>query len=236
MTSTDTTAGPEYGHPAGSRGYREATAALFAAGMATFMTLYYTQGLLPVLSAEYSVSPAVSALTVSATTALLALAIVPASALSERFGRVRVMIVSAVAATIVGLLLPWSPSFEVLLAGRALQGVLCAGVPAVAMAYLAEEIDGRSVGRAMGVYVAGTSFGGLTGRLMPTLSLDITTWTWAFQAVTVVAAVFAAVFAWKIPPPSTSRRIASRFACSFASCECISATAHFSPCSPSGSC
>lgn len=124
MTSTDTTAGPEYGHPAGSRGYREATAALFAAGMATFMTLYYTQGLLPVLSAEYSVSPAVSALTVSATTALLALAIVPASALSERFGRVRVMIVSAVAATIVGLLLPWSPSFEVLLAGRAAGGAV----------------------------------------------------------------------------------------------------------------
>jgi predicted MFS family arabinose efflux permease len=180
--------------------------------MATFMTLYYVQGLLPVFSQEYSVSPAAAALTVSATTALLAFAIVPASALSERFGRVRVMVWSAVSATTVGLLLPWSPTFEVLLAGRTLQGLLCAGVPAVAMAYLVEEIDGRSLGAAMGVYVAGTSFGGLTGRLIPTLALDITTWNLALQAVTVVAAAFAVVFAWKVPPSTrfTPRRITLR--------------------------
>lgn len=196
-------------HRTGSHGYRQATLALFAAAMATFMTLYYVQGLLPVFSAEYSVSPTVSALAISATTVFIAVAIVPASALSERVGRVRVMVFSTVSATVVGLILPWSPTFELLLAGRALQGVLCAGVPAVAMAYLAEEVDGRSLGRAMGVYVAGTSIGGVVGRLIPTLTVDFIGWELAFQLVTVLALLFALVFAWKVPASArfTARRV-----------------------------
>ncbi|MEU1525446.1 MFS transporter [Nocardia rhamnosiphila] len=200
------------GHRTGSKAYRHATLALFAAGMATFMTLWYVQGLLPTFSTEFSVTPTVSALAVSATTAMLALMIVPASMLSERFGRVPVMAFSALSSTAVGLLLPWSPSFEVLVAGRALQGILCAGLPAVAMAYLVEELDARDIGKAMGTYVAGTSIGGLTGRLIPTFGLDILAWHWAFQLVTALAALFAVVFVWKVPASAnfTPRRIPVR--------------------------
>ncbi|WP_372436067.1 MFS transporter [Williamsia soli] len=187
------------GHRAGERGYKRASLALFAAGLATFMTLYYVQGLLPVFSEHYGVSPATSALAVSVATGLLALAIVPASVLSERYGRVRVMTISAVSATLLGVVLPWSPTFEVLLAGRALQGLLCAGVPAVAMAYLAEEIDARSLGTAMGTYVAGTTIGGLVGRMIPTLAIDITDWQWALEIASVVALVFAVWFARQVP-------------------------------------
>lgn len=187
------------GYRAGDRDYRRTTLAVFAAGMATFMTLYYVQGLLPVFSDHYGVSPASSALAVSVTTGVLAFAIVPASALSERYCRIRVMTVSAVTATLLGLVLPWSPSFEVLLAGRALQGLLCAGVPAVAMAYLAEEIDGRSLGTAMGTYIAGTTIGGLVGRLIPTLAADLMAWQWALELASLVALGFAILFARLVP-------------------------------------
>ncbi|MBF6451181.1 MFS transporter [Nocardia elegans] len=192
--------------------YRDVTLALFAAGMATFMSLYYVQGLLPAFSAEFAVTPTISAMAVSLTTGLLALTIVPVSMLSERFGRVPVMVVSALASTSIGLLLPWSPNFEILLAGRAVQGLLCAGVPAVAMAYLVEEVDRRRVGAAMGIYVAGTSFGGLVGRLIPTIGLDIMTWNWAFQSAAVVALVFAVVFAWRVPSSASfiPRRVSMR--------------------------
>lgn len=202
MTSVNETRphkAPTTGHQAGGRGYRRTTLAVFAAGMATFMTLYYVQGLLPVFSEHYGVSPASSALAVSVTTGLLAFAIVPASVLSERYGRIRVMTVSAVTATLLGLVLPWSPSFELLLAGRALQGLLCAGVPAVAMAYLAEEIDGRSLGRAMGTYIAGTTIGGLVGRMIPTLAADLIAWQWALELASLVALGFAVAFARLVP-------------------------------------
>lgn len=186
-------------HAPGTSGYRKATIALFAAGMTTFMALYYVQGLLPHLSDHFGSSPTTSALAVSLTTGFLALAIIPASVASERYGRVRVMVISAVAASVIGIALPWSPTIEVLLAGRALQGVLCAGVPAVAMAYLAEEVEGRSLGTAMGRYVAGTTIGGLTGRLIPGFAVDVMSWQWALELASIVSLLFAVAFAATVP-------------------------------------
>ena len=139
--------------------------------MATFISMYSAQAVLPQLAREFDVSPATSALAVSATTGVLAFAIVPASILSERFGRIRVMAASALVSALIGLLIPLAHDLGVVLAGRALQGLTLAGVPAVAMAYLAEEVDGRDLGAAMGRYIAGTTIGGLSGRLVAGLAL-----------------------------------------------------------------
>ena len=187
------------GHIAGSRQFRNATVAMFAAGMAAFMAMYHVQAMLPVFSEHFGVSPTTSALTVSLTTGFLAFAIIPVSVLSERYGRIKVMVISAVAASLLGLALPWSPSIEVLLAGRAVVGILCAGVPAVAMAYLAEEIDGASLGKAMGYYVSGTTIGGLTGRLVPGLAADVVDWRWALEIACLVSLSFAFVFIKLVP-------------------------------------
>ena len=182
------------GYRRGDSGYRRITAGLFAAGMTTFVAMYCAQAVLPALATDFSVSPAVSALSVSATTGLLALAIIPASALSERFGRTRVMVGSALASAVIGLLLPWSPSMGVLVALRALQGIALAGVPATAMAYLAEEVDRRDLGAAMGRYIAGTTIGGLAGRLVASFTLDLSTWRWALEVAALTALAFTVVF------------------------------------------
>lgn len=79
---------------------------MLAVGLAVFNALYATQAMLPMLTADLEVSPTAAALTVSAATGALAVCIVPASILSERYGRGRVLIISALAATAVGLLLP----------------------------------------------------------------------------------------------------------------------------------
>ena len=105
--------------------------------MATFVAMYAAQAVLPELSDEFAVGPATAALAVSMTTGLLALAIIPASAASERFGRVRVMAVAALSSALLGCLVPLAPTLDVLLGLRAAQGICLAGVPATAMAYLA---------------------------------------------------------------------------------------------------
>ena len=189
------------GYVRGDAGYTRITTALFAAGMATFVSMYSAQAVLPDLALEFDASPAVAALAVSATTGVLAFAIVPASILSERFGRSRVMVASALLSAIIGLLIPLATSLEVVLAGRALQGLTLAGVPAAAMAYLAEEVDGASLGTAMGRYIAGTTIGGLAGRIVASFALDVTTWRWALEAAAVVALVFTALFV-KLAPAS----------------------------------
>lgn len=186
---------------------KRVTAALFAAGLTTFAAMYSTQSLLPSLSAAFAVPPAHAALAVSLTTGFLALAIIPAGALSARIGRTRVMIGSAVVASALGLLLPLCPTLDTLLAVRAVQGVSLAGVPAVAMAYLAEEIGAAGLGAAMGVYIAGTTIGGLAGRLIPSLALGLTSWRWAELAVSLAAAVCTVWFACTLPP---SRGFAAR--------------------------
>ncbi|WP_330178894.1 MFS transporter [Nocardia sp. NBC_01503] len=186
---------------------RRITVALFAAGLTTFASMYSAQALLPSLSAAFGATPARAALAVSLTTGLLAVAIVPMSVLSDRLGRTRVMIGSAVAASVIGLLLPFSPNLDALLIGRAVQGVVLAGVPAVAMGYLAEEIGSAGLASAMGVYIAGTSLGGLTGRLIPAFTLEVGPWRWALATIAIAAAVCAGIFVRMLPP---SRRFTPR--------------------------
>ncbi|WP_067697283.1 MFS transporter [Nocardia jejuensis] len=174
--------------------------ALFAAGLTTFTSMYSAQALLPSLSTAFGATPAHAALAVSLTTGLLALAIVPVSVLSGRFGRTRVMFTSAVTAAVIGLLLPFSPTLDVLLLGRAVQGIALAGVPAVAMAYLAEEIGAANLGAAMGVYVSGTSIGGLAGRLLPAFTLELGSWRWGEAVVATAAALCTVWFVRALPP------------------------------------
>lgn len=166
--------------------YRRATLAMLAAGLATFSSLYCTQALLPALSDDFGISAAQSALTVSAATGALALCVVPASILSERFGRGRVLVWSLCAAALVGLALPFAPTFWWLVALRAMQGMFIAGVPAVAMAWLAEELPDR-LNSAMGLYIAGNSIGGLLGRLIPSGMLELTDWRPALAATSVLS-------------------------------------------------
>ncbi|MQY26604.1 MFS transporter [Nocardia aurantia] len=180
---------------------RRVTRAAFAAGVTTFAAMYSAQALLPSLSAAFGATPARAASAVSLTTGVLALAIVPVSALSARFGHARVMIASTAGSALIGLLLPWSPNLDVLLAGRALQGLVVAGVPAVAMAYLAEEIHGDRLGAAMGVYIAGTTLGGLGCRVLPALALEVMPWRWAAETAAVAAAACAVWFLRALPAP-----------------------------------
>ena len=58
---------------AGTPAYRRANLAMFVGGFATFALVYSTQPLLPLLAGEFGVSAASASLTVSATTAGLAI-------------------------------------------------------------------------------------------------------------------------------------------------------------------
>ena len=171
-----------------SRELRRVNLALFVAGLTTFMALYSTQALLPVLSQAFHVSPTASSLLVSMATGTLALAVIPVSSLSERFGRTRVMLVSSAVAAPLGLLLPLCPSFPALVAVRTLQGIALAGVPAVAMAYLTEEVHPEALGGAVGLYIGGNAIGGMAGRLIAGGLCDLGGWRVAVGGVALMGA------------------------------------------------
>ncbi|MDC7067850.1 MFS transporter [Corynebacterium pseudodiphtheriticum] len=202
---------PACGLQRGERNYRLATVAVLAAGLAVFNGLYVTQAMLPALVDAFDTTPTVAALTVSVATGMLAICVVPASILSERFGRNRVLIISAIAASLIGLTLPLAQTIHQLIALRLLHGAFIAGTPAVAMAWLAEELDHRFLARAMGVYVAGNSVGGLTGRLIPSMLLEVTDWRVAILCASLLALGFAIIVALTLPRQQFFQPKALRF-------------------------
>ncbi|MFE7131629.1 MFS transporter [Streptomyces sp. NPDC057638] len=188
-------------HAPGTSAYRRMCVALFAAGVAAFALLYSTQALLPAVSADFGVSASAASWTVSAATGALALFVLPLSALSERFGRRTLMTVSLTVAVAVGLLVPLAPSLEWLVALRAIQGAALAGLPASAMAYLAEEVRPRALVGAIGLFVAGNSIGGMSGRIVTGWAAQLWGWRAGLLAVGVLALLGAVAFRLLLPAP-----------------------------------
>lgn len=196
-----TAALPWAGHGLGSTGYRRVLAALACSGVATFAQLYSVQGLLPLMSRDLGVTAAQASLAISVATMGLAVAVLPWSFVADRAGRVRTMGLAVMLATVFGLLVPAAPNFEVLLVLRALEGAALGGVPALAIAYLSEEISPRHAGAAAGAYVAGTTLGGLFGRLLAGPVADLAGWRIGTLAVSICAAAAAAGFLLLAPRP-----------------------------------
>lgn len=197
------------GHRRGSDEYRRLLAALFCAGVATFAQLYSPQAMLPLIARDLHTGAANAALLVSTSTIGLAIGVLPWSMLADRIGRLAAMSVSVAVATGIGLLVPFAPSFELLLAGRFLEGLAIGGVPAVAVAYLTEEIEAGHSARAAGTYVAGTTIGGLLGRLVAAPVSDLAGWRIGMLAVVLLCAVAAVAFVRLAPPPRGFRPGAS---------------------------
>ncbi|KJL27595.1 MFS transporter [Microbacterium oxydans] len=193
------TAEPFTGHAPGSGSYRRLIAGLFFAGVATFAQLYSTQALLPQISVDLRISPATAALSVSAATLGLAAAVIPWSIVADRIGRIPAMAIGVIAATLLGLCAPLSTGIPLLLVLRAAEGVALGAVPAVALAYLSEEVRPRYAAAAAGSYIAGTTVGGLFGRVVAGVIGEIAGWRTGVWAVAIACALAAALFLWLTP-------------------------------------
>jgi predicted MFS family arabinose efflux permease len=187
------------GHPKGSAAYGKILAGLAFAGVATFAQLYSTQAVLPIMAADLQVTAAEAALTISLATVGLAVTVIPWSFLADRIGRVKAMAWGISAATAFGLLVPLAPTLGMLLALRLFEGMALGGIPAIAIAYLNEEVNRAHAAVAAGSYVAGTTLGGLAGRLVAGPVGDVWGWRTAALAVSLLATVAAVLFLILIP-------------------------------------
>ena len=182
-------------------GLRRLSLAMVCAALAAFAMMYSTQALLPPVGAQFAVGPTSASLTVSATTGGVALAMLPLSSLGESVGRVPVMRAGLLLACLFTFLAAAAPWFWLLLVARALVGVALAAVVAVAVAHLGDEVHPTQLGAAIGVYVAGNTLGGITGRLVPGLVEELSSWRVAVAVLGVVALACSVAFLQLLPPP-----------------------------------
>jgi YNFM family putative membrane transporter len=185
----------------GTRVFLLTQIALATAGFSTFALLYSIQPLLPVFSLKFRVTEAGASLALSLTTALMAVSMLVASAVSESLGRKSVMVASVLSSSVLMVISALVPHWWEFLVARALMGVTLSGLPAVAMAYVAEEIHPRSTGLSMGLYIGGNAFGGMSGRLLIGILADHIDWRLAVLLIGLASLAGNLIF-WRILPPS----------------------------------
>jgi MFS transporter, YNFM family, putative membrane transport protein len=154
----------------------KATVATMLAGMCTFLNVYSTQPLLPLLRQIFHASELDVSFTVSSTIFATALTAPIIGMIAERRGRKKVIVPALFLLTIPTALAATATSLRALIFWRVAQGLFVPGVIAVILAYVNEEWAGRGVGRAMSSYVTGTVLGGFLGRFIS--GIVATHWHW----------------------------------------------------------
>jgi len=185
----------------GTPAYRRASIALFCCGFATFALLYTVQPLLPLFSKDFRVDAATASWAVSAATIGVALSLIPVGIVSDRLGRKTLMATSQLLVVGLTLAVAVAPGWKSILVLRFLTGVALSGVPAVATAYLAEEVEPQSLGSVMGLYIGGNAVGGMAGRVLTGFLADTThSWRWSVGIVAALGLVAALTFIRLLPP------------------------------------
>ncbi|CAM5689219.1 hypothetical protein SANTM175S_11059 [Streptomyces antimycoticus] len=106
---------------------------------------------------------------------------------------------SLTVAVLLALLVPFAPDLGWLIGLRAVQGVALAGIPASATAYLSEEVHPKALVGAIGLFVAGNSVGGMSGRILTGWVADAWGWRVALAAVGAMALLCAVAFRLLLP-------------------------------------
>jgi MFS family permease len=150
------------------------------AGMCTFLNVYCTQPMLPLLRQVFHASELEVSFTVSATIFATALTAPIIGLVAERRGRKKIIVPSLFLLTIPTALAATSGSLRALIFWRFAQGLFVPGVIAVMLAYISEEWAGRGVGKAMSSYVSGTVLGGFLGRFISGMAAGHWRWQAAF--------------------------------------------------------
>jgi YNFM family putative membrane transporter len=191
-----------------STSFRRTNRAMFFGGFSCFALLYCVQPLMPLLAQQFSLTPAQSSLSLSISTMTLALSLLASSVLSERLGRKPLMVAAMLVSAVMTLLCATVHSYSQLLLMRALLGLAMGGMPALAMAYLGEEVEAGSLGLSMGLYISGSALGGMLGRMVTSVLSDYFSWQLALLVMGAAGVLAAAEF-WRSLPPSRNFKAGS---------------------------
>ncbi|MGM1031309.1 MAG: MFS transporter [Bacillota bacterium] len=196
-----------YIEPAG-KSFRKTILALFLGSFVTFADLYSTQPVIPVFAKQFGVSPAMASLTLSFATGTLALCLLLVSFFSENIDRKKIMGTALTLSALLSICVSCiQDDLYILIAIRAIQGAVLAGFPAIAMAYINEEFHPKSLGYVMGIYVSGSSIGGLAGRLIVGVLTDHFSWNIAIGSLGALSLIISLAFWWMLPPSQHAVRV-----------------------------
>jgi MFS transporter, YNFM family, putative membrane transport protein len=172
---------------------------VFALVAASFLNIYITQPVLPILMREFSTDMVTVSLSVSAVILGMALSNLPFGLLADKWPIRPIILAGGLVVTLAGLACAATHTLWVLIAARFLQGIFIPAATTCLVAHLSRTLPLERLNVVMGAYVSATVLGGLGGRLLggwihPPLD-------WRYALVSAAALTFTATLMtlWAIP-------------------------------------
>ncbi|BAV07095.1 MFS transporter, YNFM family, putative membrane transport protein [Filimonas lacunae] len=179
--------------------YTYINTSIFLSGLSVFAQLYVFQPLLPLVCKQFSVTPAQSSYTVSASTLGVGIGLFILSFKADELHRKQLMGFSMIISALLTISTAFVHNFPLLVFINACKGIALAGVTGVALAYLSEEISAAAIGRAISLYLSGNAIGGMAGRIEATLLAGWLNWRWAMGLIGLSSLVIGIVFVKLLP-------------------------------------
>ena len=170
------------------------------AGYCSFLQLYATQPLLPLLKQIFHASELAVSLTVTVPSLGVALGAPFAGMLADRIGRRPVIVWSAFLLALTAFATSTATSLPQLIFWRFWQGIVTPGVFSVTVAYIHDEWREGGAGRTVAAYISGTVAGGFSCRMLSGLVAAHAPWQRSFVVLGSLNLLLAsAIWAW-LPP------------------------------------
>jgi len=174
-------------------------------GVAAMSVIYAPQPLLGAIAADFGRNAFEANLVVSATTLGIALGVFPLAWVSARLGRRRLIAGALAAGMLLTVLTATASIWWLLVLIRFLTGLVISAVLVSALVWAAEAVPRRYSRRVAALYVAGTTTGGMLGRLVAGLVTSVTDWRIGIIAVDAIVLLSALAGVWLITVYERSR-------------------------------
>ncbi len=156
------------------------TIAIIIIGICAFINLYAIQPILPLLTEVFHASKLMISLTVTTSTAGVALAAPFVGRFANKLGLKKLIVTSTLLLGLATFLAASSKTLNQLIFWRFIQGIITPAIFVIAVTYINEEWRSKRAGSAMATYITGTVLGGFSGRILVALTESRLGWRGCF--------------------------------------------------------
>lgn len=181
---------------------RSLLALIFVLVTCAFTTIYITQPVLPILRAQFGISPSMASLSVSAVILGMAVTTLPIGILADRYPARRLILAGGCVVAGASVVCATTASFPTLIAMRLIQGASIPALTTCIAAWLSRTLPPQALNVAMGTYVSATVAGGLGGRLLAGWIYPPAHWRYAFVTAGAALLVVTLLVASRLTEPA----------------------------------
>lgn len=177
-------------HPSTEIDLNRAVLILAGAAFASAASFRVCDPFLPTLAASFNISISTAAQVITAFVVTYSLFQLVFGPLGDRVDRYHLVAYSTLACTLGSMACGLAPSHSLLVASRVLTGAFSAGIIAVGVAWISDQVPLSQRQPMLARFISGQILGMVSGQVMGGLFVDTLGWRWAFAALALIYLYF----------------------------------------------